>query len=185
MLGKRLVGLAFIALTSFGCQANKDAIAIYTVPKESESLPAVSVKTDHPIFWKLPAGWKEIVATDMRLGSFRIQHYEAKQLDASVVMLSGTGGGLLSNVNRWRGQLQLKPISEGELNQYVQTLAMTDKTVQLVTLVSENTSKQTLAAVWQAGDRTFFFKLTGDAEKVASEKTHFLTWLKGVRLETH
>ena len=30
-----------------------------------------------------------------------------------MTVLQGDGGGLLSNVNRWRGQLGLEPVEEG------------------------------------------------------------------------
>ena len=32
---------------------------------------------------------------------------------------AGEGGGLIGNVNRWRGQLGLAPLSEAEVNQSV------------------------------------------------------------------
>ncbi len=58
--------------------------------------------------WKLPEGWQEQPASGMRAATLVIPA-AAKPLELSVTVLpwSGAPGELLSNVNRWRGQLQL------------------------------------------------------------------------------
>ena len=46
----------------------------------------------------------------MRLASFEVP-YSTGSGDLSIMELSGSGGGLEANVNRWRGQIGLDPVS--------------------------------------------------------------------------
>lgn len=65
--------------------------------------------------WTLPSGWKEERgAGGERLATLRFGRGDPL-LELTVVRLEGTAGGALANVNRWRGQLGLEPVSAGEL----------------------------------------------------------------------
>lgn len=61
--------------------------------------------------WQLPDGWEEQPGTGMRIATIMIPT-SGKPLELSVTSLpwTATQANLLSNVNRWRGQLQLAPI---------------------------------------------------------------------------
>ena len=56
------------------------------------------------------------------IGSFRVKG-KIGTSDVSVVRLSGEAGGDLGNVNRWRGQINLEPISEPDLPKHMQVFA--------------------------------------------------------------
>ncbi len=68
--------------------------------------------------WSLPEGWKQSPGSSMRFATIRIPA-EGEPLEMSVIPLPTAEGEwdgyLLSNVNRWREQLQLPPISKEEL----------------------------------------------------------------------
>jgi hypothetical protein len=63
--------------------------------------------------WTLPEGWHEEGApqgdriTTLCIGK--------SHLEMTVTRLDGPAGGLLANLNRWRGQLGLEPFAEAEL----------------------------------------------------------------------
>ena len=53
----------------------------------------------------------------MRTGSFLVKAPSGLSLDISIIFLDGPAGGELSNVNRWRRQIELSSWSDLELNQ--------------------------------------------------------------------
>ena len=63
--------------------------------------------------WNLPEGWENLPPTQFRTANFGIDG--DPELECYLTELGGDGGGLLANVNRWRGQMSLAPIGEAEL----------------------------------------------------------------------
>jgi hypothetical protein len=68
--------------------------------------------TETPAKWKAPEGWAEKPAGDMVLGSFSIPGKDGGKADLTITSFPGNVGGELMNVNRWRGQVGLEPVSE-------------------------------------------------------------------------
>ena len=75
-------------------------------------------------FWEKPESWIPSEGSSMRLASFAIP-YSGGSGDLSVVQLGGTGGGLESNVNRWRRQLNLDPLSLIEIEKNIIMIHLT------------------------------------------------------------
>lgn len=59
-----------------------------------------------------PDGWKEAPAASMR--DVNLSFGENDEGECYVARLPGMGGGLLANVNRWRGQMSADPITQEE-----------------------------------------------------------------------
>ncbi len=89
---------------------------------------------DGEIRWTLPAGWKEEKGGPARVASFRFGDRDPK-LEMTVVRLPGDGGGLASNVNRWRDQIGLEKIGDAEAASAVQKIAANGIELQVVDLV--------------------------------------------------
>jgi hypothetical protein len=72
----RMAGTGALALLALaGCK--REEISEYTVPKETYSASAAPMAAGHspqpaPIHWALPAGWKEVPASGMRVASFTV-----------------------------------------------------------------------------------------------------------------
>jgi hypothetical protein len=85
--------------------------------------------------WSLPEGWTEAPGAEMRFATLRIAT-EREPLEVSVIPLPTADGVLdeyiLSNVNRWRDQLQLAPISRDELSERVVKYEVADAPVWMV-----------------------------------------------------
>ncbi len=69
--------------------------------------------------WKLPDGWRETPGTGIRFATLQAKS-GATDLEVSVTSLPKPAGGddqayYLANINRWRGQLQLGPLSADAL----------------------------------------------------------------------
>lgn len=117
----------------------------------------------------------------MRRGSFRIKSPDGKEADLSVFVFPGAAGGLADNVNRWRGQIGLEPLSSEKLTESLarqKNPAGLDFTI--VDLAGAN-SERILGAILQRGPNSWFFKLKGPSELVASEKSAFLDFLNSIK----
>jgi hypothetical protein len=85
--------------------------------------------------WELPAGWREDPASGMRAATLWVPS-DGKPLEISVTTLGwrGTKEDLLSNVNRWRGQMQLPPVDEAGLAESTRELTAGDQKLTLADL---------------------------------------------------
>jgi hypothetical protein len=88
----------------------------------------------HPA-WSAPSKWQKQAGSAMRAATFLIPA-GGKPLDLSVIALPwrGAPGELLSNVNRWRGQMQLPPVDEAGLAKDVSEISVGDAKLTVVDL---------------------------------------------------
>lgn len=148
-----------------GCEDRE--IKTYTIAKEPAiQLPAPTSMGMKPR-WKTPATWKELPPSGMRAASFTVEN---SKVDVSVVTFPGTAGGLLSNLNRWRGQMGLPALtSESD----IATTSVNGQPTQIVELTSATEDKAMLGAIYLREDQSWFLKLTGDKASVAAQKADF------------
>jgi hypothetical protein len=120
-----LTALFFVALT--GCERE-------SMDNQVESVPAAEAETEAPegaadteakqpatpdLPWTVPDGWTEDPAPrQMRLATY-IATDTTGPVEVAVTRFSGRVGGDLANINRWRGQMGLTPISEADLSQAI------------------------------------------------------------------
>lgn len=82
-------------------------------------------KADPPLTWKLPDAWKREEA--VQPGRFATIRTGPKAGDPVLTVSQLTGpqaGDVLANVNRWRGQLGLRPLAEASLVQVCKKLTV-------------------------------------------------------------
>lgn len=140
---------------------------------------------DRPMLkYNVPAGWSEIPASGMRAAAFQMGE-GTKRAELTVIPLGGGAGGLVPNVERWRGQIGLGSTGADEIRKNLRPLEVAGQQAQLVELVgpeSAGSSRQAiLGAVLERGEQTWFFKLMGPADVVAQQKTAFEEFMKSVR----
>ena len=98
--------------------------------------------------WKLPTGWEQKPGSQMRFATLVLPAESAadsgskspsKPLEVSVTSLPWSSQGeadqLLANVNRWRGQMQLKPLTPTELSTETRSIALSNDAKLTATLV--------------------------------------------------
>ncbi len=129
----------------------------------------------------VPEGWEELPPDQMKVANFAIEQRDGSKAQVSVVPLPGASGSELDNVNRWRGQLGLKPITADELPKQTTEIKISGTPAHLFELSgiapgAERTSR-ILAALQKRGDSIWFFKMMGDAELVNQQKAAFLSYL--------
>lgn len=88
--------------------------------------------------WQLPDGWQQQSGSGLRAATVRIPT-DGDSLEISVSKLpwGGSEAELLSNVNRWRGQLQLAPISAAGLTACTRDLNVDGTTMTVVQLAGQ------------------------------------------------
>jgi len=129
-----LICLLAAGLILAGCKDT--TIATYRVPKESRFVPPADI-VKLAIRWQTPPDWQEQPGDGVRQGSFLITGTDGAKADVSVITFPGDVGGDLANVNRWRAQIQLPPVSEAELPGALVRLAGPAGEFLLVDLLSE------------------------------------------------
>jgi hypothetical protein len=120
--------------------------------------------------WIVPDGWRRAPDRAARAVSFYVGPQD--DVECYVTVLAGDGGGELANVDRWRGQLGLAPLGEGEL-ETLPRAPMLDGEALVVELEGDS-GAMLLGALRVEGTRSVFVKLGGPREVVAAQRLAFL-----------
>ncbi len=126
--------------------------------------------------WARPAGWTEKPRTAMRLGNFTAGDGQA---EITVMTFPGDVGGLLANVNRWRGLAGLSPVDATGLAKATVSLSIAGTPATLVEAIGEK--KGSMSVYHQVGDQTWFYKIAGPSAVVAAEKTAFMEFIQSIQ----
>jgi hypothetical protein len=189
-----LAGATFgIAVTLFVFSSCNDSkIEVYRTEKERDpQMPQLPGATGESgaggVTWQAPADWEEQPATGPRKGTFKIRGKDGSEAELSITAFPGDVGGLLANVNRWRGQIQLPQIAESDLAPAVTTVSASGRAISLVDLVSDGTIKdgkksRILGGALALDKETWFFKLSGPDELVSAQKEKFKKFLETIRV---
>jgi hypothetical protein len=95
-------------------------------------------EANEPIAWTAPAGWRTGTNKDkMRYATFRVG---TEAVELIVSSLPGQGGDLLGNVNRWRGQIKLPPMTAAELPSVTKSIDVNGIKATVVDLTGASTS---------------------------------------------
>ncbi|MGH8094668.1 MAG: hypothetical protein ACREIF_14560 [Chthoniobacterales bacterium] len=188
----RLPLLATILLVA-ACGRSDDArITVYRIPKETQPEQAAQQAgmTTNPapaeVHWTAPSGWEEQPATGFRKGSFLIHGADGKTADVSVISFPEAAGGLLANVNRWRNQLKLAPVSD--ITQAGSPMSVAGRDMFFVDLASEQpinpdgSKVRILGGIFPINGETWFFKMMGPDQLVESQRDGFKQFLESVHL---
>ncbi len=117
-------------------------------------------KATQEIGYEAPDGWEPGRASSMRMASFSVPT-SSEAADVSLIKLAGMAGGLLANVNRWRGQVGLSPISDEELTSILEESETEQgKPYFRLSLINETSGQSILAGIYLREDYTLFAKLT-------------------------
>lgn len=134
--------------------------------------------------WTVPAGWQEGPPEQFLTAKFVIAGADGTEAAVNVSALAGDGGGLPANVNRWRHQIGLGPMTDADaanlpsLNVSGGRAAMVD-----MSGTDGRTGKVTrlIGVVLPHGDQTWFYKLMGDAEIVAQQEDAFIQFVQSAK----
>ncbi len=97
------------------------------------------------------------------------------------ITVSKAGGDLLSNVNRWRQQIQLAGITRQELNQKIKEIKVGEATGAYIELVGLQES--IFGVIVNARGPMWFLKLKGDNKLAQREKDRFAAFVRSIRFK--
>jgi hypothetical protein len=130
------------------------------------------------VTYDVPTGWRERPSTQMRYADFQLG--DDPRAECYLSILPGEAGGMAANVNRWRGQMGLAPITEREV-ELLPKRPILGRDATLVELVGEFSGMSgdpqpdfaLLGAIFSVPEGTLFVKMTGPREVVARERGGF------------
>jgi hypothetical protein len=134
--------------------------------------------------WTIPAGWQEGPLAQFLVAKYVITGDDGAQAAVNVSSLAGEGGGLLPNINRWRKQLGLDPVTDAD----VANLPTLDASGVKATLIElSGTDGRTgkpaklVGVMLPLGGQTWFYKLMGDANVVAQQKDALIHFVQSAK----
>jgi len=134
--------------------------------------------------WQVPPGWQEINAGQFLVAKFAIGGPDNPLANVNVSASPGAGGGIVGNVNRWRGQLGLGELPEAEITKLLTPLDSPSGAVIVDMSGKDARSGQParlLAAIVPQGNQTWFYKLMGNEQVVQREKDAFSKFVQSVK----
>jgi hypothetical protein len=155
-------------------------------PQEAKPRPAKQMidnqsETQVPVF-KVPDGWRRVDVSPLTLARFEIG--PERRVIVTVTGLRGDGGGLVANINRWRSQLDLKPLSDDDARKSARSVHVDGFDATAVDIerlpMDGKPAQRILAVIVKHGGSTWFFRLSGPADLVVQERANFTRFLEGV-----
>ena len=148
--------------------------------RESRPAPEPTSTVKSGLKFDKPEGWTEGASNQFRKASF-VAGDGARKAEITVIDLGAEGNDWLTNVNRWRGQVGLKPTSAAELEKETKAVEVGTSKGQYAELVGPTETILGVMAV--QGSKAWFIKLKGDKQLAEREKAKFEQFVKSLQLE--
>ena len=189
-----ILGLLLIGIVA-GC--GREEPVTYQVPKEQTPAPPMqmpmgtdadneAVMQAHAAMMEtmsqsafeadVPEGWTEVPASGMRMAGYTI---EGTSIDFYLISL--TTGDIPSNVNRWRGQVELPEAAPEAIAGEVDTFEVDGHEVNYVEIYNTEGGKGIIAAIIDLTPSFWYFTAKGSVDELqahAPEIRHFIETIK-------
>ncbi|MCE9589533.1 MAG: hypothetical protein K8S99_03300 [Planctomycetes bacterium] len=160
------------------------------VPRASgEENPQAARPTGMPVAietWSAPPSWRlDPSPKAPRLAAFQLGQGN-ETAEVTLIAFPGNAGGPLENINRWRGQVGLPPVSDLS-QQPLEKINIDADAAVLLDLTGPDTQppdKQRMVVILLArGDQSWFFKMMGSGKLVSDEKARFEAFVRSIRFK--
>jgi hypothetical protein len=137
--------------------------------------------------WTAPTTWASQPASPPRWATYVATGANGASAELAVTSFPGDVGGELPNVNRWRGQVLLNPMTPAEHAAAVNRFRVGELDVAVVDFTGGDaeTRVRLVGALVPFKDATWFFKFTGDPAVIEQEKPAFLALLQTLHSSTN
>ena len=151
-----------IIVLLFSCNTG-DNIRTYKLAKSVQSqginnIEKQKVNMSEELIWTMPGTWIPSSGASMRIASFNVP-YLNEFGDLSVIKLGGSGGGIESNINRWRRQLSLEPLNLIEIEKDIINKNGNLGSYKIIKIINQNIDSAFLCAIIPIDEYTIFVKL--------------------------
>lgn len=134
-----------------------------------------------PFQYELPAGWAEAELT----GQFMVKRFVVgKEIQVTLTPLGG--GTLTENVNRWRKEVELPPVTEAAARGAAQTLRIADIKSDYVDIDNPGgppAKNRTLGVIIPLEQTNWVVKMWGPSNLVGQNKNALETFVKSFKLD--
>jgi hypothetical protein len=184
--GLRGALLTAALLVVAGC--GDDEIYSYVIEKSPSATPAFATPpTQATMVWDVPEGWTRRAEP----GQMRVATFDAGSgddaLEIAVSTLGGGGGGLLANINRWRGQIGLAPIEDADIDSRLEHISESALHAVYVDLQSDEGAAEPQriigAVIDDSAGGVWFVKATGDPTLLESHAAKIRAFAASFREE--
>ena len=139
--------------------------------------------------WEVPEGWTEV--PEVELSSMRtvdLRFGEEGEGECYVTLMPGNAGGLDANVNRWRAQMGLEPLTSEEIEALPKkpffkrdaTFVSMDGNFSGFGASEAREDYRMLGLIHSAEQATIFVKLTGPRELVEKNASQFEVFTQSI-----
>lgn len=130
--------------------------------------------------WVVPEGWTRAPGErPMRLATFLIPD-ETVPVEVAVTRFPGDVGGVLANLNRWRGQMGLAPVTENELPDHIERFEAPGFAGYTARVRGEPTHMFTVGVHDLAADHTWFVRIAGEPDTVDRVRDEVLAFARSI-----
>jgi hypothetical protein len=145
---------------------------------------------------KMPTGWKSVKpSSEFRRAQYVLPKVEGDSEDAELVVTNfgrGQGGGVEANIERWEGQFEPRgkaKVTKKKVGDIPVTIADISGTYKQQAMggpfaggeVTKKPNFRLLAAIVEAPDSSYFFKLTGPAKTITKWAKNFDEFIGSVQ----
>jgi len=178
--------VSFLKSVEFGALPAPSTMDLSQLPPSHPAIGGMNpagTAGDKPT-WTVPAGWQEGPLAQFLVAKYIITGAGDSKAEVNVSSLAGDGGGLASNVNRWRAQLGLAPATDDDLAKLA-TIDATGAKAAIVEFSGTNprTGKtaKLVGVVLPLGSQTWFYKLMGDTDLVTQQKDALIQFVQSAK----
>lgn len=167
------------ALAGAATPAGHPALPTQTAtPNHGASIPNTPlppIQSYYSIDYKAPKGWTELPPSGMRVAAFQVGSTQV-----TVIPLSAAAGDLTANVNRWRGQVELKLLTEKEIRDDAKTIMIDGIAAQWVHLTGANDNSM-LGLIAIKDSKAWFVKMLGPTKLVNDQIQNFKQFAQSIQ----
>jgi hypothetical protein len=181
-----LITLAVCGSCLTGCDGgDADGVRTYLAPTDPPP-PAAPAPKELPIAWTLPAGWTRLPdAGPSAFGSVAKIQVSPDDPTLTLNVNLVQSADVVSNVNRWEGQLGLEPTPAAAISSKAKEIQVEAHAAHRVDLTAADGATRMLAVILPEGGGAWTFLLKGPAEKVAAQEAAFDKFIASVNFPSH
>jgi len=187
--------VSFLKSFQFGEAAAPATMDLSQLPPGHPSIPGMDAGNatppatdagDKPT-WTVPAGWQSMPPSQFLVAEFSIAGANGAAAEVNAAVLAGDGGGQLANLNRWRGQLGLEPMTNEIQSPLIGPPGAAIPAAGILTVDYSGTDSRTgkparlVGSIVPQNGQTWFYKLMGDPDIVAQQKDAFVKFVQSAK----
>lgn len=182
-----------LALATLLSACHREQISVYPAPKDSapqaeaqndnQTPPADPTAAPRPeVGWKLPPGWTENGPDGVSLQNFSVTNADGQKAFISLTQLGDLSGKDALLVNMWRQQVGLPALDDDAAVKTVSTAQFGPGQGNYFEVLGSNDGKpwEIITGFMHTPQGSWFCKMVGNPDFVASQKPVFLDFLKTI-----